>query len=210
MSIYEAVKQTVTVRQAAERYGLKVGRSGMACCPFHEDRKPSLKLNEDYFYCFGCGATGDVIAFTARLYGLCGYEAANKLADDFGVSVNCERHLSVVDKLQQPKLLQHKTDEAQCFHVLTNYLHLLHRWRTDYAPPTPNAALDDRFVEALQMTAAIEHLLDSLTGSDQEERKRTVELLMQDDKIAILQNRIERSRKEEKLNERSQSHDLAI
>lgn len=210
MSIYEAVKQTVTVRQAAERYGLKVGRSGMACCPFHEDRNPSMKLNENYFYCFGCGATGDVIDFTARLYGLCGYDAANKLADDFGVSVNCERRLSVVDKLQKPNLLQHKTDEAQCFRILTDYLHLLHRWRTDYAPTTPNAALDDHFVEALQMTAAIEHLLDSLTGSDKEARKRIVELLMQDGKIAILQNRIERSRKEEKLNERSQSHDLAI
>ena len=210
MSIYKAVKQTVTVRQAAERYGLKVGRNGMACCPFHEDRNPSLKLNEDYFYCFGCGATGDVIAFTARLCGLCGYEAANKLADDFGVSVNCERRLSVVDKLQKPNLLQHKTDEAQCFRILTDYLHLLHRWRTDYAPTTPNAALDDHFVEALQMTAAIEHLLDSLTESDPEERKRIVELLMQDGKIAILQNRVEHVRKEERLHDRKQKHDLAI
>ena len=210
MRIYEAVKQTVTVRQAAEKYGLKVGRNGMACCPFHEDRNPSLKLNEDYFYCFGCGAKGDVIDFTARLYDLSVYEAANKLAGDFVLSMNCERHLSVVDKLQQSKLLQHKTDEAQCFRVLTDYLQLLYKWRKEYAPTTPDEALDDHFVEALQMTAAIEHLLDLLTGSDKEERKRIVELLMQDGKIAILQNRIERSRKEEKLNERSQSHDLAI
>lgn len=210
MGIYEAVKRTVTVRQAAERYGLKVGRSGMACCPFHEDRHPSLKLNEDYFYCFGCGAKGDVIDFTARLYGLSGCEAANKLADDFGVGMNCERRLSVLDKLQQPNLLQYRIDEARCFRVLTDYLHLLHKWQEDLAPATPDEPLDDRFVEALQMTAAIEHLLDLLTGSDKEERKRIVELLMQDGKIAILQNRIERSRKEEKLNERSQSHDLAI
>ena len=60
-SIFEAVKQSVTVREAAQMYGIEVNRSGMACCPFHDDKNPSMKLNEDYFYCFGCGATGDVI-----------------------------------------------------------------------------------------------------------------------------------------------------
>lgn len=210
MRIYEAVKQTVTVRQAAERYGLKVGRNGMACCPFHEDRNPSLKLNEDYFYCFGCGAKGDVIDFTARLFGLSGYEAVNKLADDFGVDLECRLHVPIAAKTQQSTQFKSREDEAQCFRVLTDYLQLLHKWRKEYAPTTPDEALDDHFVKALQMTAAIEHLLDLLTGSDKEVRKRIVELLMQDGKIAILQNRIERSRKEEKLNERSQSHDLAI
>ena len=147
MGIYEAVKRTVTVRQVAERYGLKISRSGMACCPFHEDRHPSLKLNEDYFYCFGCGAKGDVIDFTARLYGLSGYDAANKLNDDFGVSASCGRRLSAVDKLQQRNLLQCRADEAQCFHILTDYLQLLHKWRAEYAPKTPEDPLDERFVE---------------------------------------------------------------
>lgn len=48
MNIFETVKAAVTVRQAAEHYGLKINRSGMICCPFHDDRHPSLKLNEDY------------------------------------------------------------------------------------------------------------------------------------------------------------------
>ena len=38
MTIFEAVKAAVPVRQAAEHYGLKVSRNGMACCPFHNDR----------------------------------------------------------------------------------------------------------------------------------------------------------------------------
>ena len=84
-SVFEVVKQSVAVREAAEMYGIAVGRGGMACCPFHDDRHPSLKLNEDYFYCFGCGATGDVIDFTARLYDLSPKEAAEKLAQDFGL-----------------------------------------------------------------------------------------------------------------------------
>ncbi len=52
MTIYETIKAAISVKQAAEHYGLKVNRNGMACCPFHNDRHPSLKLNEDYFKIF--------------------------------------------------------------------------------------------------------------------------------------------------------------
>ena len=51
----------MSVKEAAGHCGLKIGRGGMVCCPFHADRTPSMKLNEDYFYCFGCGVHGDVI-----------------------------------------------------------------------------------------------------------------------------------------------------
>lgn len=83
MSIYEHVKGLVTTREAAEHYGLKVSRNGMARCPFHQDHHPSLKLDER-FHCFGCGADGDVVDFTARLFGMAPYYAAEKLAEDFG------------------------------------------------------------------------------------------------------------------------------
>ena len=52
MDIFATVKEALTIRQAAEHYGLHANRNGMACCPFHEDRHPSMKLNERYFYCF--------------------------------------------------------------------------------------------------------------------------------------------------------------
>ena len=71
MTIYGTIKAAISVKQAAEHYGLKVNRNGMACCPFHNDRHPSLKLNEDYFFCFGCGAKGDVIDLVARLFNAC-------------------------------------------------------------------------------------------------------------------------------------------
>ncbi len=77
MTIYETIKAAISVKQAAEHYGLKVNRNGMACCPFHNDRHPSLKLNEDYFFCFGCGAKGDVIDLVARLFGLRTYKQRN-------------------------------------------------------------------------------------------------------------------------------------
>ncbi len=85
MKIFETVKQSVTSRQAAKAYGLEVDVHGMALCPFHDDHYPSLKLGER-FYCFGCGASGDVIDFTARLFCLSLKDAAQKLAEDFGIT----------------------------------------------------------------------------------------------------------------------------
>ena len=86
MDIFTTVKAAVTVRQAAEHYGLQVSRNGMTFCPFHDDRHPSMKLNERYFYCFSCGATGDVIDLVARSFDLTSYEAAQKLAYEFGIA----------------------------------------------------------------------------------------------------------------------------
>src|SRR5699024_8877875 len=83
LNVFEAVKQSVTTRQAAEHYGIHVGRNGMACCPFHNDKTPSMKLDRRY-HCFGCGADGDVIDFATALYGLGKKEAAVQLAQDSG------------------------------------------------------------------------------------------------------------------------------
>lgn len=84
MNVFEAVKQSVTTRQAAESYGFQVNRAGKIHCPFHNDHTPSMKV-DNRFHCFGCGADGDVIGFTAKLYNLSVKEAAQKLAHDFSI-----------------------------------------------------------------------------------------------------------------------------
>lgn len=81
MNLYETVKGRVTPQMAAERYDLPVNRSGMACCPFHNDRTPSMKLYPDHFHCFGCGQTGDVIDLTAQLTGQNARDAAGLASD---------------------------------------------------------------------------------------------------------------------------------
>ena len=50
MNLFETVKTAISVRQAAKRYGLTVGKNGMCRCPFHADKTPSMKLNEAYYY----------------------------------------------------------------------------------------------------------------------------------------------------------------
>ena len=151
MNVFEAVKQSVTTRQAAEHYGIHVGQNGMACCPFHNDKTPSMKLDRRY-HCFGCGADGDVIDFTAALYGLGKKEAAVQLAQDFGLSYE---DWKPPGKAKKPKPRQKSPEEQfqeaknRCFRILADYFHLLMAWRTDYAPHSPEEAFHPRFVEAL-------------------------------------------------------------
>ena len=200
MNVYENVKAGVSVRQAAECYGLKVSQNGMTCCPFHHDRHPSLKLNKDYFFCFGCGAAGDVIDFAAKMFDLSSYEAAQKLAADFGISTKPGQAAPVACEPKRPYIRQFWEDEMLCFRVLTDYLHLLEDWKVQYAPRTPADDLDERFMEACQMLDRIEYLTDILAVGDLEERVAMVDELMKDDKIIRLQQPMNRLKREEAKN----------
>ena len=86
MNIFKEVKERITARQVAERYGLKVSRNGMACCPFHNDKHPSMKIEQNY-YCFACGAKGDAVNYVAVLSGLSPFEAAKKINEDFSLDI---------------------------------------------------------------------------------------------------------------------------
>ena len=195
MDLFTQIKMAVSVKEAAEYYGLEVNRGNMVCCPFHNDRTPSMKLNEDYFYCFGCGATGDVIDLVAKLFNLSNHEAVQKLAADFGLDPKPPTAAAMV-KPKRPYIRQFREDEMLCFRVLTDYLHLLEDWKVRYAPKTPEDALDDRFVEACQMHCHIEYMADVLTVGDLEERVALVDKLMQDGKIAFLQEYTAQKKKE--------------
>ena len=170
-NVFEIVKQSVTIREAAERYGIEVKRGGMACCPFHDDKNPSMKLNEEYFYCFGCGATGDVIDLTARLYNLSPKEAAEKLAQDFGLIYDSQappRRNYVRQKTETQKF---KENRDHAFRVLTDYFHLLRKWEMGYTPKTPEEPMHPRFLEAVQQKDYIGYLLDSFLEDSPEEQK---------------------------------------
>ena len=166
-SVFEVVKQSVTAREAAEHYGIAVGRGGMACCPFHDDRHPSMKV-DTRFHCFGCGADGDVIDFTARLYDLSPKEAAEKLALDFGLAYDSQappRRNYVRQKSEAQKL---KEKREHGWRILTDYYHLLRKWETDYSPKTPDEDPHPRFMEAIQKKDYMGYLLDTFLDSSTE------------------------------------------
>ena len=171
MNQFESVKAAVPLRQAAETYGLRVLRNGMTCCPFHEDRHPSMKLNKDYFFCFGCGASGDVIDFTARLFGLSPYAAAQKLETDFAIGAEYE-------PLPFPTHAEPSHDrERLCICVLRDYLRHLRIWQLRYRPEKPGDPIHPRFAEAMKALPTVNHLLDSLLGNDLLLAKETAEVL---------------------------------
>lgn len=202
MTLFKLVKQKISVSDAAEHYGLQVSRNGMTCCPFHDDQYPSMKLNERYFYCFGCGATGDVIDLVARLFDLSSYEAAQKLAQDFGIDPDKPPAAAVLPKPERPLLTAYRQEEVRCLRVLCDYLHLLESWKVQYAPKTLEDVLDDRFVEACQMLDYVEYLADLLIAAELEQRVKIVEMLNKDGLIAGLEERLDRLKKEDDAHEK--------
>ena len=169
-NVFEAVKQSVSTREAAEFYGIKVSRTGMACCPFHDDKNPSMKVDQR-FHCFGCGADGDVIDFTAKLFNLSPKEAAEKLAQDFGLIYDSQappRRRYVRQKTEAQKF---REDRQRCYRVLSDYYYLLKKWEADCSPRTPEEEPHPRFVEAIQKKAYVEYLLDLFLYESEEEQK---------------------------------------
>ena len=189
MNVFDTVKQSVTARQAAEMYGLKIRRNNMVSCPFHNDRTPSMKV-DNRFHCFGCGADGDVIDFVSRIFGISSLEAAQKIASDFGISYDVK---SAVTKPK--KIICRKTDaqiyaeaEQRCFRVLSDYYHLLKKWEIDYAPNIDDETCHPLFVEALQRKTHLEYLLDILVFGEIEEKALLV--MEYGKEVASLEQRI--------------------
>ena len=169
-NVFEVVKQSVSTREAAAFYGIEVKRNGMACCPFHEDKNPSMKVDQR-FHCFGCGEDGDVIDFTAKLFDLSPKEAAEKLAQDFGLIYDSQappRRRYVRQKTEAQKF---REDRQRCYRVLSDYHHLLKKWESDHSPRTPEEEPHPRFVEAIQKKTYVEYLLDLFLYESEEEQK---------------------------------------
>ena len=169
-NVFEAVKQSVSTRDAAAFYGIEVKRNGMACCPFHDDKNPSMKVDQR-FHCFGCGEDGDVIDFTAKLFDLSPKEAAEKLAQDFGLIYDSQappRRRYVRQKNEAQKF---REDRQRCYRVLSDYYYLLKKWEADNSPRTPEEEPHPRFVEAIQKKTYVEYLLDLFLYESEEEQK---------------------------------------
>ena len=173
MNLFETVKENVKLRQSAENYGFDISRNDIICCPFHNDDSPSLKLYDDHFYCFGCGEHGDVIDFVSKMFSLSPKEAAERLAQDFGICYDSDERTDTSKYrkdsiLRRIKASQEKEKENHVYNVLCSYFRLLQDWKHDYAPVSPDDVVDPRFTEALTKSAYIEHLLDRMMAGSKE------------------------------------------
>lgn len=178
MNIFKDVKDAISTREVAAFYGIRISRNGMCCCPFHNDKHPSMKVDNRY-HCFGCGEDGDVINFVGKLYGLSPYDAAVKIITDFnldipitnkGIATTTTKPVTSLDTKSnsyntQRAFQEYKRDALLLLH---RYLDFLHKAERDFAPASPEdlEQLHPFFEEALMKKDFIDWLIDELTFGD--------------------------------------------
>ena len=112
-----------------------------------------------------------MIDFTARLYNLSPKEAAEKLAQDFGLAYDSQAPPRRRYFRQKTEAQKFKEDRDHAFRVLADYFHLLRKWETDYSPKTPEENPDPRFMEAIQKKDYMGYLLDFFLEDSPEGQK---------------------------------------
>lgn len=96
--ICEIIRNTVPMKQALEYYGFTVSRAGFISCPFHSEKTASFKVYENNFYCFGCGAGGDLINFVKSYFNLDFKAAIVRINFDFGLDLHMGEEPSQADR----------------------------------------------------------------------------------------------------------------
>ena len=140
------------------------------------------------FHCFGCGADGDVIDFTAKLFQLSLRQAAEKLASDFGLSGTDgfpPMHYSPVEKPLSQK--------EQLYKILCGYRSLLADWRITYAPQNPEDPLHPCIIASMHCADRVQYLLDILLQGSPNEKQQ----LLNGKEVTALGKAIERCKETE-------------
>ena len=106
----EDIKQNYSMRQVLDRYGLVPNRAGFICCPFHQEKTPSMKIYKDSFYCFGCGENGDIFSFVEKMDNLTFKEAYLSLGGEYKRETN---KFSSMRKIQKAKMQQKRKAEKR-------------------------------------------------------------------------------------------------
>ena len=180
MNLFTTVNAAVAVPQAAAFTGLKIERGSMCRCLFHADNTPSMKLNETYYYCFGCQAHGDAVDLAAKALNLQPKEAAIRLAEAFHVDISgCVRkkektwhpfvphkpdlsalaeRLAAIQKQSEDQSREQWLNDAQ--DTLLRYAGLLKEWKEKHAPASQTEEWHPLFIEACQKESWVEYLLD--------------------------------------------------
>lgn len=154
---YEDIKARLSMRQVAEFYGYEINRKGTCLCPFHDDGHPSMKIYEKGFYCFTCGAGGDIIKFVAMHLQIGNESAARCLINDFVLPIKTE-NLSYREKRER-ELRQRKRKELDSFICYAEGVLKFYRRLLCEAVHDPG---DKHFAEALQELSKVEYRLDCL------------------------------------------------
>ena len=176
--IFQTVKNSVSIIEAAEFYGLHVDRHKKALCPFHSDSNPSLSFKDNYFKCFTCNAGGDVITLVTKLLNITPLEAVKKLNSDFRLNLDIgagftpdTNHSINLRRLRRDIAKEFDEWDRQSYITVSSYLRLLRQWRVDYKPKSIEAVPHPLFTESLTEFERVQFLCDILTFGSGEEKQ---------------------------------------
>ena len=165
----QTIKDRLTMREVLLHYGYEPNRAKFICCPFHNEKTPSMKVYEKSYHCFGCGANGDVISFVKQLFDLSFSETLKKIDNDFCLNLYGEHSFEDLRKShyrqkqiqaeQERKEIEKQQADAEYWAVFDEWKRLDDNKR-NYAPKTTEEEWHPLFVEALQKLAYQEYLLD--------------------------------------------------
>jgi len=183
LNVFEEVKRYIGTDKVMQDNGVKIGRNGMACCPFHNDKHPSMKVDGKHYHCFGCGAHGDVIGFVAQYYGLSQYDAACKIIEDYNLPIETDYEITKeerADFIRKQQRKEHILSVKEKFKKWTDGKivdlkdceAIIEEVRKEFIGTGPGEAfLSNGFAYMLHYEAIISHWLDILcTGSEDEKR----------------------------------------
>lgn len=85
----QTIKEQLTMFDICCQYGFEPNRADFICCPFHNEKTPSMKIyqGDRGYNCFGCGASGDVITFVKEYFNLSFQDALRKIDADFNLNI---------------------------------------------------------------------------------------------------------------------------
>jgi len=108
--IHDLLARTDIAEVVGQHVELKRGGANlMGLCPFHAEKSPSFSVSpgKQFYYCFGCGASGDAIKFLTEHLGLSFIEAVRDLAGRVGLAVP-EEQVSADEQVRREKLRERR------------------------------------------------------------------------------------------------------
>lgn len=129
----EEIKQSMKMPEILSKYGLKLNRAGFISCPFHTgDRTASMKIYKDSYYCFGCGATGDIFTFVQNMDN-CDFKTAFGILGgtyqkpDFASRMAIYHHQKQME-MKQKEEQKKKAELQECLSDIDFYRLEIERW----------------------------------------------------------------------------------
>ena len=179
------IKNRINMIDICKTYGFNIQRGNFICCPFHNEKTPSLKLYDGNrgFYCFGCGEHGSVIDFVMRYFNLDFQKAISKLNDDFRLGLPIGKKIDRRTQLEMNKAAfdrkrKIEAEKKRREQIENDYWTAFDEWKRlddnkrNYAPQTPTEPLHPLFVEALKNIAGAEYNLSCAEIARYEYEKR--------------------------------------